>query len=124
MRRPPALLAIAAALVLGVAATGCSNPCRDLGDRICNCVPEGQTRTACRNDVKTRVSDANPTSDQQDYCTNLLDTCPDPSASAEACNLMQTCWGKVACGMAYPQPGTDPGTFCATLPAATAAGAL
>jgi hypothetical protein len=117
MNRPSPLPALAAlALLLG--ATGCTTPCRELGDRICGCVPDGQTRTACQNDVKVRVADSAPTSDQQAYCSDLLGTCPDPGNDAEACFYMETCPGKVACGLAVPEPDAPPGSGgCNPLPA-------
>jgi hypothetical protein len=117
MRRPPSLLPALAALALSLGAAGCSTPCRDLGERICKCVAEGQTRTACNNDVKNRVSANAPTADQQSYCSNLLGTCPDPDQVGGACNYMQTCPGKVACGMALAEPNAPPDSGgCVPLP--------
>jgi hypothetical protein len=120
MRRPSSLLPALAALALSLGAAGCSTPCRDLGERICKCVPEGQTRTACNNDVKARVAESAPNADQQSYCSDLLGSCPDPDKDGEACNFMQTCPGKVACGMALPEPNPAPGSGgCNPIPSGT-----
>ena len=117
MFRPSSLLPAVAALALLLGAAGCSTPCRELGDRICGCVAEGQTRNACKNDVETRVSENAPTADQQSYCSDLLGTCPDPLEDGEACFYMQTCPGRVACGMALPEPGAPAGSGgCNPLP--------
>jgi len=101
MRRA-ALAAFALALAAGSA--GCSSPCQELGDRICGCTPEGQRRTNCKNDVKNRVKAANPSADAESQCTAALDTCPDPANNANACDLYNTCQGKVDCGLALPPP--------------------
>jgi hypothetical protein len=101
MRRPAlAFLALA----LAATAAGCSSPCRELGDRICNCTPEGQLRTACQNDVKNRVNAAKPSGQQEDFCSGTLDTCPDPGSVPNACDLLNTCQGKVNCGLAIEPP--------------------
>ncbi len=99
--RLPATLA---ALLLALGAAGCSTPCQDLGYRICNCVAEGQLRTNCQNDVKARVKAASASGSEQDYCDSLLATCPDPKGDTVACAWLNTCEGKVACGMALPAP--------------------
>jgi hypothetical protein len=101
MRRPAlAFLALA----LAVAAAGCSSPCQELGDRICNCLPEGTGRTNCQTGVKNRLKAAKPSSAQEDFCNATLDTCPDPGSTSNACDLLNTCQGKVNCGLALPPP--------------------
>jgi len=104
-----------AALAMSLAAAGCSSPCQDLGDRVCNCQPAGATQTACRTDVKNRINAAHPSGDEQSYCSNLLKTCPEPPSNWTAsspppqCALLDTCQGKVNCGLALPQPEPDGG---------------
>jgi hypothetical protein len=101
MRRPAlALLALA----LASSAAGCSSPCQDLGERICNCLAEGQVRTNCKTEVKNRVKVANPSAQEEDVCSAALDTCPDPGSEPHACELLNTCQGKVACGLAIEPP--------------------
>ena len=112
IRRSPLALALGLALVLGAA--GCSSPCQDLGDRICQCEPEGQVRNNCKTNVKARVKASAPSSSETDYCESILGTCPDPNGDVDACAYMlNTCPGRVACGLAYPTPGGD--VDCATI---------
>ena len=99
--RLPATLA---AVLLALGAAGCSTPCQDLGNRICNCILDPLTRTNCENDVTARVKAASPTGSEQDYCDSLLGTCPDPKGNVTSCAWLDTCEGKVACGMALPTP--------------------
>lgn len=101
--RLPLALVLWASLALGAA--GCSSPCRDLGDRICDCSPSGTTRTSCKTNVKARVSASAPTSEEQDLCSALLSSCPKPQDSLDTCAwMLNTCAGRVACGLALPTP--------------------
>jgi hypothetical protein len=110
-------LALGLALALGAA--GCSSPCQDLGDRICQCESEGQVRNNCKSNVKARINATAPSSSEADYCSSLLDTCPDPNGNVQACAYMlNTCPGKVACGLALPAPGGGDG--CTTIGAVSA----
>ncbi len=109
LRIPLGLLAV----LLALGAAGCSTPCQDLGDRVCNCLPEGQVRNNCKNDVKARVKASALSGSEQDYCNGLLATCPDPGGDTVKCAYLQTCAGKVACGLALPAPGGGDG--CTTI---------
>ena len=116
MRPVRTALAVAGVvLAASLAAAGCTNPCQELGDRICNCLPVGSARNSCQNDVKNRVNAARPSSAQTSYCSGLLDTCPDPgttwtaSAPPPACAMLDTCQGKVNCGLAFPPAGSVDG---------------
>jgi len=100
---PPPLLALGLALAIGIA--GCSSPCQDLGDRVCQCEAAGQVRNNCQTNVKARVRAAAPTSGEASYCSSILATCPDPGGDVNACAwMLNTCAGKVACGLALPLP--------------------
>ncbi len=99
MRR---LLSIAA---LGLFAAGCSTPCQDLGDRICQCVPVGSSVDSCKTEVQNMVKSVDPTKDQDHKCSDLLDSCNAP-AGVEFCDWLQTADGKVDCGLAYPASTT------------------
>ena len=112
MRRSPLALALGLALSLGAA--GCSSPCQDLGERICQCEPEGQVRNNCKTNVKARVNASSPSSSEDAYCESILGTCPDPNGNVDACAYMlNTCQGRVSCGLAYPTPGGGDG--CTTI---------
>lgn len=95
MRR---LLSIAALALLSAA---CSNPCKDLGERICRCIPVGTSVDTCKQEVDNMVKSVDPTKDQDQVCSNYLDTCGAP-ANIDFCEWLQTEAGKVACGLAYP----------------------
>jgi hypothetical protein len=103
-------LTLAFGLALALGAAGCSTPCQDLGDRICNCVPEGQIRNNCKTNVKTRVNNSGATGSEQDYCDGILGTCPDPQGDVDKCAfILNTCPGRVGCGLALPAPDSPDG---------------
>jgi len=98
-------LVLAVGLAVAIGAAGCSAPCQDLGDRICQCEPEGQVRNNCKTNVKARVRAAAPTGNETSYCSSILGSCPDPGGDLNTCAYMlNTCEGKVACGLALPLP--------------------
>jgi hypothetical protein len=108
-------LVLALGLALAIGAAGCSSPCQDLGDRVCQCEPEGQVRNNCKTNVKARVRAAAPTSGEASYCSAVLGSCPDPGGDVNKCAYMlNTCAGKVACGLALPLPDGCP-TICQEL---------
>ena len=95
MRR---LVSIAALVLLAAA---CSDPCKDLGDRICQCVPVGSSVDGCKREVDNMVKSVDPTKDQDHACSDYLDSCNAPP-DVEFCDWIQTADGKVDCGLAYP----------------------
>ena len=113
-------LTFAFGLALALGAVGCTTPCQELGDRICNCEAEGQIRNNCKTNVKARVKAANATTSEQDYCDAKLATCPDPNGNIDVCAyILNTCPGRVACGLAIPQPGGGDGCTNLDPPALT-----
>ena len=111
-------LTLAFGLALALAATGCSTPCQDLGERICNCEGEGQILNNCKTNVQARVKASSATDSEQDYCEAKLATCPDPNGNIEACAyILNTCPGRVACGLALPTPGGGDGCTTIDVPA-------
>ena len=111
-------LTLAFGLSLALGAAGCGSACQDLGDRICNCEAEGQIRNNCKTNVSARVKASNATTSQQDYCQAKLATCPDPNGNIEACAyILNTCPGRVACGLALPTPGGGDGCTTIEVPA-------
>ena len=116
------LLSLALCVAVALVAAGCSHPCQDLGDRICNCESEGQIRNNCKTNVKSRVQASSPGTNENDLCTALLGTCPDPNGDINTCAyILNTCPGKVSCGLAIPAPGGGDGctTVETPLPALT-----
>jgi len=106
-----ALAAFGVALAASLAAAGCTNACQEVGDRVCNCLPVGSARNTCQTNVKNQINAARPSSAQTSYCSSLLNTCPDPGTSwtpdapPAVCALLDTCQGKINCGLALPPPG-------------------
>ncbi|HET9599266.1 MAG TPA: hypothetical protein VFP65_27070 [Anaeromyxobacteraceae bacterium] len=99
MRTPAAALAALLALAL----SACGSPCQDLGDRICDCQPQGTSRDSCRSTVRSTLSANSPNGAQEDTCRHLLDTCKAPDSS-NVCDFINSEAGKEACGMAFPVP--------------------
>jgi hypothetical protein len=93
-----------AATLAALAASGCGSPCQDLGDRICDCQPQGTSRDSCRSTVRSTLSSNNPNGDQESTCRHLLDTCVAPEGAANICDFINSEAGKEACGMAFPTP--------------------
>jgi len=113
-------LTLAFGLALALAVAGCSTPCQDLGDRVCQCEAEGQIRNNCRTNVKARIRATVLDQSDQDYCSGVLGTCPDPGGDVNACAwMLNTCPGRVACGLALPTPGGGDGCTAITWPDTT-----
>jgi hypothetical protein len=95
----PAHLAFLAAL----AAAGCSTPCQDLGDRLCQCTPAGTAQDTCKTQVKNQLSAANPSGSVEDFCSQKLGSCKVPASAGGAgfCDWFLTQCGKEACGLAF-----------------------
>ncbi len=99
------LLATALGLSLALGAAGCGSACEDLGNRVCQCETAGQLRTNCQSNVKARIRASAPSGNEQSYCSSLLGSCPDPNGDVNQCSwMLNTCDGKVACGLALPTP--------------------
>lgn len=115
------VLAVIASAAL---ATGCSNSCQELGDRLCDCRPSGTTRNSCTDSVKNDVQRLHPDSGD---CSKFLDSCHSPRGY-EFCDWIEGRCGKAACGMSEeilktlqqtPDP-TDPASMiCPGGPAAS-----
>lgn len=87
-----------AALASALLASGCENACQDLGNRLCDCTPVGQTKSACERNVQNEISRLNPDSDTREVCQAKLDTCYAPSG-VDFCDWIDGRCGKSACGM-------------------------
>ena len=112
MRTVRAVIA-AAALAL---AQGCGTNCQDLADRICDCLPAGALQTTCKDQVKAQLErDPKPDGAAEAYCESKLATCPGGQAM---CDRLNTCQGKVDCGLAYADPADPTGATCLPTPCA------
>ncbi len=62
-------------LALTMALSACSEPCDELGDKICSCEKTSSLEEACKQKLKNSKSRIKPTDQEQDICGNLIDTC-------------------------------------------------
>lgn len=90
--------------LLALAASGCSTPCQDLGDRLCACTGGGTNADTCKQQIGNLLKDAGANSSDEAFCTQKLATCNVPSepANIDFCEWLKTETGKVACGLANP----------------------
>ncbi len=95
----------AAALALG---QGCGiSHCEELADHICGCLAGPAAQDYCRKQVQAQLNrDPKPGSDAEAYCASKLATCPSPGADPSMCDRLNTCQGKVDCGLAYDCPSS------------------
>ncbi len=87
-----------AAIACAALAAGCSSPCQELGDRLCDCRASGVTKASCTDSVKAEIQRLRPGSSDNDLCSKFLDTCHS-SAGIEFCDWIEGRCGKAACGM-------------------------
>jgi hypothetical protein len=91
---------VRAALLLatGFALSACSNDCLTLAKQVCQCAPTGSRLQACQAQVGVMNGIVHLTSADLARCHSLLATCD--------CRLLttNTLSGKVACGLARPNP--------------------
>jgi len=95
MRRPLAFLALAWTFALGACGP---TPCQDLGNRMCDCAPLGVSKQSCILGVRTTVQDLHPSSDVQDTCKKMLETCY-ARQGLDFCDWAHGRCGKASCGV-------------------------
>lgn len=111
---------VALALLPLFLSAGCTSNCQELADRICGCLFEGSSLDNCKAQVKSKLEhDPKPTSADQAFCAGKLATCPSPGKDPGMCDRLNTCQGKVDCGLAHEPPG---GCAAAAPPEPTPAG--
>ncbi len=110
MRLALSLAAVACALV----ASGCGAECQDLGERLCDCTPVGQTRAACERSVRREIERLNPNRDAGEVCDEKLRTCSAPGG-VDFCDWLDGRCGKSACGISEErwEDLSAPGGLCA-----------
>jgi hypothetical protein len=86
---------------------GCKSPCRELSERLCNCVQQYQ-RTDCVRLAAERERSVEPSDEDQNFCEQKLETCDlqlledynQPLSSGQlSCAALQEEAGKDACGL-------------------------
>lgn len=112
------MVRLAAALAALALAQGCGlTDCEQLADRICGCLLEGPTRDNCKNQVKAQLKrEPRPDSSAEAFCASKLATCHRAGDDPGMCDRLNTCQGKVDCGLAYPNPADPTGTTCLPAP--------
>jgi hypothetical protein len=104
VRHPIALVSLVIAAL--ASASACTDPCRQLADRICNCELTAAQRQTCRADrIDSQANDPlrlGPTSDtaEQDVCIAALETCTCAALDENKTEL---------CGYTKPDPTADTG---------------
>jgi hypothetical protein len=96
MRRSTAITLLCSALL---ALVGCKSPCRELSERLCDCV-EPFERDECIQLVSDREQSAEPTDEDLAACEARLDTCTIDADDRRSCDILLTDEGKAACGLA------------------------
>ena len=99
----PLITRICIALAAAAAFSACADPCEELAGRICDCQVEQVNQTACKTRMKDQLKRGpKPTGADNDYCIDLMKTCPDPADDPSICARLDQDQGKVSCGLAYP----------------------
>ncbi len=94
-----------AAIACAALATGCSDPCQELGIRLCDCRASGTTKASCTDGVRTEIQRLHPDSSAHDACNRYLDSCDSPRG-IEFCDWLGGRCGKAACGLSEEDLGT------------------
>lgn len=95
-------LATAVAAALATLLPGCSTPCQELGNKLCECRGSGTTRRTCENQVDDELTRLKPDQAAQDACEAALETCHAPKGVG-FCTWLDGTDGKLACGLALPE---------------------
>ncbi|QRK12724.1 hypothetical protein JQX13_23440 [Archangium violaceum] len=95
MRRSATITLLFSALL---ALAGCKNPCRELSERLCDCV-ESYQRDDCVQLVAERERNIEPTDEELSVCEQKLQTCTIDANRPETCDILETEAGKDACGL-------------------------
>ncbi len=73
--------------LLALAFYACNGPCESLADKICSCRPNQSEEQGCLQDVKTAMSHFSPTTSEDEFCDQKLDTCDCEALEAEQYDL-------------------------------------
>jgi len=82
-----------------LALAGCKSPCRELSERLCNCLEQYQRENCIRAAVE-RERTLEPTPEELATCEQRLETCTIDLNDRNTCDFIQTDEGKLACGLA------------------------
>jgi|DewCreStandDraft_4_1066084.scaffolds.fasta_scaffold00303_29 hypothetical protein len=63
------------ALALSMAfGSGCGSPCKDLADKICDCMPTRLSQERCHTNVNAADSNTSISEEEEDRCQAILDS--------------------------------------------------
>ncbi|MGZ3460395.1 MAG: hypothetical protein ACXU86_18055 [Archangium sp.] len=96
MRRSATITLLCSALL---ALAGCKSPCRELSERLCDCVEPFQHDT-CITNVAQRERTVETTQEQLNACEESLKSCTIDPNNRDSCSILQDDAGKAACGLA------------------------
>jgi hypothetical protein len=96
MRRSVTLALFTSALLT---LAGCKSPCRELSERLCDCVEPFQ-RDSCVRAAAEEESNIEPTDEELEACEDRLKTCTIKADEPDSCEFLNTPEGKQACGLA------------------------
>lgn len=92
-------LVFVGAAALPLLLLGCKGACRQLSEKLCECQATTTAKTSCLQRVASEENRISPTSADNEVCARYLDGCD--------CHQVDTPEGKVACGLARENPGTQ-----------------
>jgi len=95
------LLTSGLALLAAAGLAGCSSPCQELGEKLCECRPATQSKRTCENAVRQNLERLDPSEEQEELCEAKLKSCEDDKpGDVSFCTWVQGEQGKIACGIA------------------------
>ena len=101
LRRPRPIVLLVALWAGTLTVTGCSTPCHQVQQALCQCVGQTQTeRSSCEDAASAQESLSPPSDTQLAACDALLQGCE--KVVAAGCEGLRTEEGKKACGLALP----------------------
>ena len=96
-RDPMKLLRLLACVLTVCLAAGCGNACRDLAEKICQCIPDEGNRQLCNQRAKEAEKTYVVRPEDEAYCAQQVDKCD--------CTKLRSSQEQVDCGLAYaPAP--------------------
>jgi hypothetical protein len=84
--------------------TACTEPCLQLAYNVCQCQNTSFAVSQCKTNAQSSESRAQPNSQSQEICQQLLAGCNPTGPSDPLCGELGTPAGKEACGVAREVP--------------------
>ncbi len=97
MRRSVAFAVLSLAL-FGL--TGCKGACRELSEKLCDCSTTSLEREVCIRRATNDEALVEPSAEDEAFCESKIEDCKCGEADFD----IESTQGKMACGLARPQP--------------------